>query len=287
LERAEDAAFALTDDDRIAWNNAPVARLAAGGTFLKPRVAPLDSDLFISGERERVRDRAAAWLAEEIDRVFPMLGIIQAAGLEGAARGLAFQLVERLAPIERASVEPLVATLKPEDRKRLAQLGIVIGGAYVFLKGLAKPEPLRLLRALWGAGQDRADPLPLPPPGRVSIAATPGIDPGYFTAIGYPAVGPRAIRVDMLDRLIGRLTRATVKGTMPPDSTIAPVLGCSREEADQVLLALGWGRHEAEGQVTYRRRRPPGQKPLTRRRPALGEGEQSPFAVLKQLRAAE
>jgi hypothetical protein len=91
----------------------------------------------------------------------------------------------------------------------------------------------------------------------------------------------------MLDRLIARLNRATIKGAMPPDSTIAPVLGCNREEADAVLLALGWGRHEAEGVVLYRRRRPPGRRRQTRRRPPLGEGELSPFAVLKQLRAAE
>jgi ATP-dependent RNA helicase SUPV3L1/SUV3 len=119
------------------------------------------------------------------------------------------------------------------------------------------------------------------------VAAEPGVDPAYYAAIGYPTAGPRAVRVDMLDRLIDRLRRATVQGTMPPDPTIAPVLGCTRDEADAVLLALGWGRREMDGIVTYRRQRSPRPPEANRRRqPPLGDAERSPFAVLKQLTAS-
>ena len=79
------------------------------------------------------------------------------------------------------------------------------------------------------------------------------VDPDYYRAIGYPVAGPRAIRVDMLDRLIARLRRATIEGTMASDPTIAPVLGCAKDEADAVLLALGWDREEVDGAPLYRR----------------------------------
>ncbi len=75
---------------------------------------------------------------------------------------------------------------------------------------------------------------------------------------------------------------------MQPDPTIPPVLGCGKEEADAVLLALGWGRREEDGVVIYRRQRPPRPKlapPNRRRVPPLGDGALSPFAVLKQLSA--
>jgi hypothetical protein len=92
----------------------------------------------------------------------------------------------------------------------------------------------------------------------------------------------------MLDRLIERLRRATVQGVMPADSTIAPVLGCTRDEADAVLLALGWGRREIDGVVTYRRQRTARPSEANRRRkPPLGNGERSPFAVLKHLTAVK
>jgi ATP-dependent RNA helicase SUPV3L1/SUV3 len=289
LEQADDSAFALTGTGDIAWDGAPVARLAAGGALLKPRIVPLPSDLLIGGEAERLRDRVAVWLDREIARAFPMLRPIAEAELTGAARGLAFQVIEALAPIERSRVESLIDVLTDRERRHLARLGIVIGVFTVFLKGLAKPGAIRLRAALWRAAQDGPAALPLPGPGRVSMAVQADIDPGYYNAIGYPAIGPRAIRADMLDRLMARLDRATVKGAMPPDDTIAPVLGCAREEADQVLLALGWGRREEDGVTLYRRQRPFAHlAPRHRRRPPpRAHDERSPFAVLKQLSVAE
>jgi len=286
IEQAEDSAFQLTEMGEIAWENAPVARLAAGGTRLKPRIVTLPSDLLIAGEPERIRDRLVAWLDREIARLFATLRRIADAKLEGAARGLAFQVADALAPIDRAGVEDLIAGVSRAEGQSLARLGIVIGGSYVFLKGAMGTEALGLRRALWRAESGFAGNLPLPPPGRVSIAVEAGIDPAYYTAIGYPAAGPRAIRVDMLDRLRARLERATVSGTMPPDPTIPPVLGCRREEADAVLLALGWGRQEVDGAVVYRRQRPAPPFMARQRsrspRPARVD-DRSPFAVLKQL----
>jgi ATP-dependent RNA helicase SUPV3L1/SUV3 len=286
LAEADDAAFALSPAGDILWADAPVARLAPGGSRIKPRIVPLASDLLIAGEGERVRDRVALWLEREIDRSFPMLGAIAAAPLEGAARGLAFQLTEALAPLPRAQIAPLLAGIGDPDRRRLARIGVVVGDSWAFLKGLAKPESLRLLAALWRAERDRWGTLPLPARGRVSMPVDPAIDPDYYAAIGFPAVGPRAIRIDMLDRLMARLKRETVRGAMPPDATIAPVLGCGKDEADAVLLALGWGRQEVDGVVTYRRQRPlpaPGAPPRPRREPSWADREHSPFAVLKQL----
>jgi ATP-dependent RNA helicase SUPV3L1/SUV3 len=288
LEQAPDSEFALTALDQVAWNGAPVARLAQGGVLLKPRVAPLESDLLVSGEGDRIRDRIVAWLEAEIARTLPMLAAIANAKLDGPARGLAFQLAESLAPIERSKVETLIAGLTLPDRHHLARLGVMIGSTYVFLKGLTKPAPLNLLRALWRAGHEVWGELPLPPAGRVSTTPDPNIDPAYYTAIGFPVAGPRAIRVDMLDRLIARLQRMTVKGAMPPDPTIAPVLGCGKDEADAVLAALGWGRQEADGVVIYRRQRP-AQPTAQRRRRAhpLTHDDRSPFAIRKQLSVAK
>jgi ATP-dependent RNA helicase SUPV3L1/SUV3 len=290
LEQAPDSEFALTDLDQVAWNGAPVARLAQGGALLKPRIAPLESDLLIAGEGDRIRDRIVAWLEAEIGRGLPMLAAIANARLDGPARGLAFQLAESLAPIDRAKVETLIAGLTLPDRHHLARLGVVIGAAYIFLKGLTKPASRNLLRALWRAGRAVWGELPLPPAGRVSVAADPNIDPAYYTAIGFPVVGPRAIRVDMLDRLIARLQRMTVKGTMAPDPTIAPVLGCGKDEADAVLAALGWGRQEVDGVVTYRRQRAAHAQPAAQRRRRahpLTHDDRSPFAILKQLGVAK
>jgi ATP-dependent RNA helicase SUPV3L1/SUV3 len=284
VAQAADAEFALIESGQILWNGAALARLTRGGSVTKPGIAVLSSDLLISGEAERLRDRAAAWLAAEIVRIFPIPAASDPAP-DGAARGLVFQLTETLSPLPRVSVESLIADLTPAGKRGLARLGVVVGVSWVFFKALAKPEAIRLRGVLWRAENEAWHAWPSPPPGRVSVAADAAIDPAYYTAIGYPVAGPRAIRVDMLDRLIARLRRQTVEGVMPPDPTIAQVLGCGKDAADQVLAALGWDRQDEDGVVTYRRQR---QASLARIRPnrpgARPPDDRSPFAVLKQLR---
>jgi ATP-dependent RNA helicase SUPV3L1/SUV3 len=289
VEQAPDSEFGLTAQGDIGWRGSPVARLGPGGALLKPRIRPVASDVMAGGEPERIRARVAAWLDREIERALPMLGAFEAAALDGAARGLVFQLTERLAPIERRLVETLVAALDPSDRRRLARLGVRIGQSWVFLPGLLKPTALRLRAALWRAETGGRGAVPLPAPGRVSVPVAAGIDGAYYAAISYPVIGPRAIRVDMLDRLLARLRRTTVQGAMPADATIAPVLGCTNAEADEVLLALGWGRHEIDGATIYRRQRARSASgpPPRRRAPPLGDAERSPFAVLKQFAASK
>jgi ATP-dependent RNA helicase SUPV3L1/SUV3 len=285
VAQAADAEFTLIESGQIVWNGAAVARLSRGGSIVKPGILVLSSDLLISGEAERLRERAASWLGAEIVRLFPMLGIEPDTVPDGAARGLVFQLTENLSPLPRVAVESLIADLTPMGKRGLARLGVVIGASWVFFKALVKPDATKLRGILWRAENEAWDAPPTPPPGRVSIAADAEIDPAYYTAIGYPVAGPRAIRVDMLDRLIARLRRQTVEGVMPPDPTIAQVLGCGKDAADQVLAALGWDRQEADGVVTYRRQK---QASLTRMRPRRPSpqpsDDRSPFAVLKQLR---
>jgi hypothetical protein len=76
---------------------------------------------------------------------------------------------------------------------------------------------------------------------------------------------------------------------MPPDPTIAPVLGCGKDEADAVLAALGWGRQEVDGIITYRRQRVAPAQPAAQRRRVhpLTHDDRSPFAILKQLGVAK
>ena len=286
LEQAPDDEFALGENGDILWRGDTLARLAPGGSRLKPAIAPLMSDLLFDGEAERIRERSARWLEAEIGRRLPVVRALADAPLNGVARGLAFQLREAMAPLERHTVESLVRSLDSTDRERLARLGVVIGQHWVFLRPLVKPSAVPLRAALWRAEHGAWGALPIPPGGRVSIATVPDIDPAYYAAIGYPAVGPRAVRIDMLERLMVRLHRATIRGAMPLDPTIAPVLGCTAAEADAVLSALGWGRREIDGAISYRRQRPAGANNRVRRTRSIAprkDNDQSPFALLQNL----
>ncbi|MGF7174357.1 helicase-related protein [Azospirillum doebereinerae] len=285
FEQEPDGAFALAPDGVLSANAVPVAKLAAGPSVLAPLVVPFDEGMLDQAQRERVRARLDRWLKDHVAaRLKPLFALAEAKGLSGTARGLAFQLVEGLGVLPRPPVAPLVEGLEREDRKALGALGVRLGVSHLYLTALAKPGAVALRGLLWAVAKGHPLPVPVPPPGRVSVEAA-GAPPAFWEAIGYPPAGGRALRVDMLDRLeteLLTLARAGGKaGAVVREVALGQKIGVSAEELGAVLTGLGYARSVAEdGTVTWRRgRRPPAPRP---RREAPANADH-PFAKLRQL----
>ncbi|WP_325169346.1 helicase-related protein [Azospirillum agricola] len=285
FEQEPDDVFALGPDGVLSADGVPVARLAAGPSVLAPLVVPFDEGMLDQAQRERVRARLERWLKEHVAaRLKPLFALADGHGagphgLSGTARGLAFQLVEGLGVLPRLPVAPLVEGLEREDRKALARLGVRLGVSHLYLTALAKPAAVALRGLLWAVAKGHPLPVPLPPPGRVSVEAA-GAPPAFWEAIGYPPAGGRALRVDMLDRLETELLTLGKSGAPVSEVALGQRIGVSAEELGAVLTGLGYARSVAEdGAVTWRRRRPQGPRPR-RGTPANAD---HPFAKLRQL----
>ncbi|MBM3487631.1 MAG: disulfide oxidoreductase, partial [Alphaproteobacteria bacterium] len=102
LESGPDEAVTLAPDGAILWQGAAIARLRPNGTLLSPRIETVASELVADPMRRRIEARLADWLGRclraDLEALF-RLG--EAATLAGAARGLAFQLVEALGSLPR------------------------------------------------------------------------------------------------------------------------------------------------------------------------------------------
>ena len=127
---------------------------------------------------------------------------------------------------------------------------------------LLKPAAADLLLTLWclkygkERGLDPANPPEPPRPGLTSAIVTEGVPAEFYRAYGFHVCGPRAVRIDMLERLADLIRpllgwRAKEAGDTPPKGatgdggfTVVPemmsILGCSTEELGQVLTALGF-----------------------------------------------
>ncbi|WP_167525200.1 helicase-related protein [Roseomonas genomospecies 6] len=280
FEQEPDDVFALGPDGVLTADGLPVARLGPGPSVLTPAVLPFDEGLLDQGQLDRVRARLERWLKDRVAaRLRPLLALRDAADLTGAARGLAFQLVENMGAMPRAPVAPLVEGLEKADRKALSRHGVRLGVSHLYLTALAKPGAVELRGLLWAVKHRLPLPVPIPPPGRVSVEAT-GAPPAFWEAIGYPAAGPRALRVDMLDRLETELLTAAKEGRAVTEPALAQMIGAKPDELGAVMKGLGYTRSVAEdGTVSWRRRRNPRGKP---RREAPVNADH-PFAKLRQL----
>ena len=109
-----------------------------------------------------------------------------------------------------------------------------------------------------------------------------------YAAAGFQRCGPRAVRLDMLERLadlIREARKADAKRRFAPDAAMASLLGCSHEELRLILKALGYKRvrkADAEAPELYagRARSLAPQKAQT----PPSKAPETPFAALSALR---
>jgi ATP-dependent RNA helicase SUPV3L1/SUV3 len=260
---AKDEAFKLDLAGRILWRDEQIGQLEPGDDPLKPNVTVLCDDHLQPTDRDRVRDRLDGWINGLIaDKLKPLVAMNSADDISGLAKGIAFQLSENLGVLRREAAAADIKSLDQSARAQLRRHGIRFGAFNLFFPLLLKPAPAELLLTLWCLkyaekhGLDR-QALPEPPrAGLTSVAVDTGIPEHFYQAYGFHVCGPRAVRIDILERLADLIRpllswRASEDKPVPPKGatgdggfTVTPemmsILGCSPEELGSVLQALGF-----------------------------------------------
>ncbi|MTI43476.1 ATP-dependent RNA helicase SUPV3L1/SUV3 [Roseibium hamelinense] len=264
LSRSDNSDFVLTTDASIRWRGEAVAKLIAGDDVLAPNVILLADEQLTGPARDKVQNRVSLWVNAHLDTLLkPLFDLKSAEGLEGLARGVAFQIAEGLGNLERQSIFEEVRQLDQDMRASLRKLGVRFGAYTIFIPALLKPAPSQLIAQLWALKNGNLDmdglsELPqLSASGRTSIPVNPAIDPALYKTVGFRVCGPRAVRVDILERLAD-LIRPLIAWkpldaeVAPPDGAIAKgggftvtvamtsLLGCAGEDFSAVLKSLGY-----------------------------------------------
>jgi ATP-dependent RNA helicase SUPV3L1/SUV3 len=262
LAASGDDAFILSNDGTIRWHGEAVAKLGAGEKALSPRVRVISDEHLTGGPRDQVQARLDLWLHSQIEKLLgPVLALERAEELTGLARGVAFQLAEALGVVERPKVAEDVKQLDQEARAALRKLGVRFGAYHIYLPATLKPAPRALALQLVMLKQDMLEQkglteLPaLAASGRTSIAVDPEINRDLYRLVGFRALGTRAVRVDILERLADLIRPALAwrPGTPTPEpaghfpgggftATVAmtSLVGCSGEDFASILKGLGY-----------------------------------------------
>ncbi|HEY0032169.1 MAG TPA: helicase, partial [Devosia sp.] len=184
------------------------------------------------------------------------------ADIEGAARGLSFQLYENLGLIPRQQVAEEVKNLDQDTRGKMRKLGIKFGAYHIYLPLSLKPAPRELALILFalkhgGVRQPGVTDIPhIVLSGRTSFVVDPEVDTRLYEVAGFKVAGKRAVRVDILERLADiirpliALDPTRFQGEVPAGAAegngfrvtveMTSLLGCSGEDFASILTSLGY-----------------------------------------------
>ena len=281
-----DEAFALNAAADLTWLGVAIARLRPGDDLLSPGVVVIQTDLLAAEQRERVRERLARWVERHVGGILRPLFELRNAELSGPARGLVFQLVERLGSLSNGLARAQSQNVSEEDRKRLRRLHVRFGCESIYVPELLKPRAIALRGLLWSLYRDI--PLRAAPAG-LSQRAEPDVTHAFYEACGFRVVANRAIRVDALDRFSHQVRRLWRQGPFATTPDLLTAAGLADAEAEPVLVGLGYRPERSESGTVFvraRRRKRAGRAAHLQAKPplAVGAGSGSPFGALARLK---
>ncbi len=256
LSRTPDDGFALSEDPAgsgslIAWRGHTIAKTVPGASPLSPGISMLSSELLTGPAREKVEIRVRRWFEDRLKQhLAPLLRLKEHADsdpdFDGGARGVAFQLIERLGTVPRRVVAAQMKSLSRNGRKALRHYGVRFGEHAIYMPALFKAAPARLRFDLWKLGRDDQTRLTAPDPALMSVATDKSFSPDYYAAAGLTICGQRAVRIDILDRLARMLRTRSRNGPFPSDPALMSLVGCGSEAFEDVLGALGFETKQIE-----------------------------------------
>lgn len=243
--------FSLSPEGMILWQSKPenplpgepVARVVKGEHALRPGLEILDNALTQGIDREALKNTLALWLNTHIGAVLEplvFLGIQAEAAASDPVQAICKTLYDSLGIVPREILEDEISKLDAEQRAVVRAKKIKLGPILVFIPLLNKPAAVRLRGLLWSIDRERPLPAPVPADGIVSMAIDEaGADRDFFRAVGYPIYAGRAVRIDMLDRVINAVYDQAEKGKFSAKHQMAEWLGCSIESLYKILEAMG------------------------------------------------
>lgn len=241
--------FSLAENGQIFWqadktNPLPgeaIGRIVKGDRWDTPKSEVTHSALLDNAELATVQQQVQNWLIQHIKTdLAPLFELQGQSDLPAPVAGIGFQLFEAMGVMHRNELNALIAALDTDQRRILRRAGVRMGPMLVFMPELIKPAAVKMRALLWGLVNDKPLPVERPADGRVSVTIDPKTaDHALYKTIGYPIFGPRAVRIDMLDRVVTDIYDTAEKGVFTIKNSYAEWLGCGLEELYSVLQSMG------------------------------------------------
>jgi len=240
LAASADTAFQLDQQGQIFWREAHIGALKKGDALYQPRAEVRPSTMLEGDQLKTVQDRLNAFAADWPKTVLEKAVALTGDTLTGPARGIAFQVYEKLGVLPSQQVTAMVRELDEDGRRQLAQHGIRLGVDMIYMADLLKPAQISARALLFSLDTGEFPEDGPPPAGRVAIDHQEGVSDAYWLATGYRRLGDRVMRVDMAERLSAVIRAAAREGRFRISEEMLSLAGATREQMENILHDLGY-----------------------------------------------
>lgn len=244
--------FSLSPEGQILWqekqhNPLPgvaVAKLEKGEHALKPSIQIIENETTNQHDQTTLKNHLNIWLKTHLQEILEPLVLLETPKgtekKEDAVSQISKKTYDGLGIVPRENIEELIAQLTPETRVDLRAKKIRLGPVLAFIPILKKPAAVKLRALLWSLYNDAKLPAKTPADGIVSTRIEEG-NPNhdFYRAISYPLYAKRAVRIDMLDRVISCIYDHAENGKFQARHEMAEWLGCTIEDLYEVIEAMG------------------------------------------------
>lgn len=256
FNQAEDGEISLIFGDpltrsTINWRGIPVGRIMKGASILTPKAIVQPTPVLQGDALNLVQAKLDRWLEAHIaDVLAPLFALQEAANgakdeegndrISGMARGIAFQMVEKLGTIPRRLIAKDFKEVDSAGRFQIKKLGVWLGATSLYIPALLKPAPAQLRLLLWALFNDQERLPEIPPAGLCTIKVDQKASRVFYEVTGYRVVGENAVRLDMLERLANAAREVSMKGPFPMDPDLMSLVGTSGTDFIEIMNYLGY-----------------------------------------------
>lgn len=235
--------YSIQVDGQVFWQENSTNPLPgkAVGTIEKGET-PLFPKVSVTGDKSKDELQAAvdAHIGTILAPLFALKDTDGENALTEAAKDIGDVVFDNMGVVHRGDIEKFVPALTPELRGPIRRKRLKMGPVLVFLFDLMKPAAVNMRALLWAVWNEKTLPMETPADGRVSITIdTESVDRNFYRSIGYPVFGNKAIRIDMLDRVITDVYDSAKEWKFQAKHQYAEWLGCNIEDLYGVLSSMG------------------------------------------------
>ncbi len=225
----------------LTFGGERVARLSAGPALLRPSLKLMLPDWVEAGARARIERRL---IAHTKDLTAYLLEPLTAKDRTESAseftsapiRGLLYQLEQGLGTVSKRQVAAQLHTLSEAERATLHAREIVLGRFTVFAQNMLSHDRLQIRAALCRASASQPQTFVAPDFDVLLWPVARKADPELFLRLGFVALPHWALRCDVLELLINKLSLLQDPAARAEETR--HLLGCSDEQAQSVLAEL-------------------------------------------------